>query len=367
MPQESQRPVIVFFLVLFALILYLLFQLFQPFWNTLLLSLILAGLFYPVYRKNEALMKGRSAPAALVTCLLVFLTVFLPLLYFVVALSNETLSLYLSLSEKMSEGKLTLFLEHHRDLWNDFTERFNRLNLPVRAEQLDENVMDLGKKVVYLVYERARVFIANLTKFFVHFLFLLVILFYLFLDGPKLRHFLFSLSPLPEEQEQFLVGRFNEMVRAVLLINGLGGLIQGILGGAVFWILGLPSPLLWGSLMAILAFLPIAGIQIVSIPWAVYLLLTQSYITAVLFIVGFAILSFGVEYVIKPRMVGQQAKMHALLIFFSIIGGLTTFGILGILYGPLIMTAFLSLVELYKKNYEQVLLGGKKAEVDRVT
>ena len=359
MNQESQRPVIFFFLVLLALILYLLFRLFQPFLHTLILSLILAGLFYPVYRRNERLLKGKRIPAALITCLLVFLTVFLPLLYFAVALSNETLSLYLSLSEMVSDGKLTLLLEQQRGLLSDFMERFETLNLPIHTDQLEENAVDLGKKVVFLVYENARVFISNLAKFFVHFLFLLVILYYLFLDGVGLRRFLFALSPLPEDQEQLLVGRFNEMVRAVLLINGLGGLIQGVLGGLVFWVLGLPSPLLWGSLMAVLAFLPIAGIQIVSIPWAVYLLLTQRYLPALFFIVGFALLSFGVEYIMKPRMVGQQAKMHTLLIFFSIIGGLSTFGILGILYGPLIMTAFLSLVELYKKNYEQALMGEK--------
>jgi len=362
-----QRTVIFYFLVLFVLILFFLFRLFQPFLNTLLVSLILAGLFYPVFRWMEKALKGRRVLASLNTCLLVFLTVFIPLLYFVAALSNETLTLYLSLSEKLADGKLLMFWEQHKDDWNRLLERFGSLNLPIHAEALEKDIVDLGKKLVFTVYERARIFIANFAKFFLHFLFLLVILFYLFLDGPRFRKFLFSLSPLPEHQEEFIVEKFNGMARAVLLINGLAGIIQGVLGGLGFWAVGLPSPFLYGSLMAILAFLPIVGISIVYIPAAIYLLIMKKYLAAAAFALCFALLSFVVEYAMKPRMVGQQAKMHTLLTFLSIIGGLTTFGILGILYGPLIMTAFLSLVELYKQTYEKILLGEEDTEASGAT
>lgn len=357
MSPYRQRTVILYFLVLFVLILYFLFRIFQPFLNTLLISLILAGLFYPVFRWLEKALKGRRTLASLNTCLLIFLTVFIPLLYFVAALGNETLSLYTSLSEKVAEGKLLLFWEQHQDDWSQLLERFSTLNLPIRAEELEQDVVELGKKILFTVYEQARIFIANFAKFFLHFLFLLVILFYLFLDGARLRRFIFSLSPLPEHQEQFLVEKFNGMARAVLLINGLAGILQGVLGGLGFWAFGLPSPFLYGSLMAILAFLPIVGISIVYIPASIYLFFMKKYLAGAIFVLCFALLSFVVEYVMKPRMVGQQAKMHTLLTFLSIIGGLSTFGVLGILYGPLIMTAFLSLAELYKQTYEKVLLG----------
>jgi len=357
MSRENQRPVLLFFLFLFTVILYLLYHLFRPFLDTLLLSLILSGLFYPAYRRLERLLRGHRVVASLITCVLVFLTVFLPLIYFVATLSNETYTFYTSLSSKLESGQLQQILSRHRDLWREAMERFDQLHIPIRSEQLELNVVEMGKQGLFLVYEHARALISNLTKFFFHFLFLLVVLFYLFLDGPRLRAFLFSMLPLPESQERFLAGRFNEMARAILLINGLAGLVQGILGGLFFWLFGIPSPFLWGSLMAILAFLPLVGISLVYLPAAVYLLLLKRYIPAVLFVILFFMLSFFVEYVIKPRMVGQQSKIHALLVFLAILGGLSAFGILGILYGPLILTAFLALAELYEQTYEEALLG----------
>jgi len=109
--------------------------------------------------------------------------------------------------------------------------------------------------------------------------------------------------------------------------------------------------------MTFLAFLPLVGISLVYIPAVIILIISKQYLVAVLFLSYFGLLSLIVEYLLKPRMVGQQAKMHTLIILLSILGGMSVFGILGILYGPLIMTAFISLGELYKKTYEKALLG----------
>jgi len=362
MIHENRKPVLWFFLLLFAIILYLLYHLIEPFLHTLILALILSGLFSPVYRRVETLLKGRRIPAALITCLVVFLTVFLPLIYIIATLSNETFTLYISLSGKLGEGQFMMFLERHRHLWEEGMVRLDQLNLPIRSEDLEVNLLEMGKRGIFLVYQQARTLISNLTKFFFHFVFLLLVLFYLFLDGAKLRAFVFSLLPLPEDQERFLAGRFNEMARAVLLINGLLALLQGTLGGLALWAFGIPSPFLWASLMAILAFLPLVGISLVYIPSALYLILLKQYVSAVFFLLFFFLLSFVSEYLIKPRMVGQQANIHALMTFLAILGGLWAFGILGLLYGPLILTAFLALVELYKQTYEEVLLGKRQQE-----
>ena len=363
MIRENRKPVLFFFLLLFCIILYLFYRLFAPFLQTLILALILTGLFFPVYQRLEVLLKGRRMPASLITCLLVFLTVFLPLIYIIATLANETYALYIVLSGKLGEGQFQLYLDSHRPLWDDAMTRLDQMNLPLRSEDLELNLLEIGKQSIFFVYQQARALLSNLTKFFFHFLFLLLLLFYLFLDGARLRSFLFSLSPLPEEQERFLAGRFNEMARAILLINGLLALLQGVVGGLAFWLFGIPSPFLWASLMVIMAFLPLVGISFVYIPAALYLLFLKQYVTAVFFLLFFFLLSFIAEYLMKPRMVGQQSKIHALMVLLSILGGLWTFGVLGILYGPLILTAFLALAELYRQTYEEAVLG-KRLEVD---
>jgi predicted PurR-regulated permease PerM len=152
-----------------------------------------------------------------------------------------------------------------------------------------------------------------------------------------------------------LIEKFNEMAGAILVGNGLGGLIQGGLGGMLFWIFGLPSAFLWGVIMGLLAFLPIIGIGVVLLPTAAYLFLKGNVIVSIFFVLFYFVLSMGTEYLFKPKLVGRRVQMHPLLVFFAIIGGLNLFGILGIVYGPLVVTGFLTLAEIYRTNYQQMV------------
>jgi predicted PurR-regulated permease PerM len=107
--------------------------------------------------------------------------------------------------------------------------------------------------------------------------------------------------------------------------------------------------------MALLAFLPIVGIGAVFVPAAVFLFLQSRLAAGIFFIIFYIILSGGIEYLFKPRLVGKRVRMHTLIVFLSIIGGLKLFGILGIIYGPLVVTAFLTLAEIYQASYQQMI------------
>ena len=160
------------------------------------------------------------------------------------------------------------------------------------------------------------------------------------------------LSPLPTDQEEILISKFKDMSGAILVGNGLAGLIQGFLGGLLFYLFGLKSPFMWGVIMALLAFLPIVGIGVVFLPAAAYLILKGRIAAGIFFIVFYMVVSGGIEYLVKPKLVGRQVQMHTLLVFLSIMGGLKLFGILGIIYGPLIVTAFLTLADIYRVSYQ---------------
>jgi predicted PurR-regulated permease PerM len=161
-----------------------------------------------------------------------------------------------------------------------------------------------------------------------------------------------ELSPLPDDQDRKLMDKFHAMASVVLVVNGISGLIQGFLGGAVFAIFGLGSPFLWGFIMAILAFFPIVGIAVVFVPASIYLFLKGRIAAGIFFIIFYLFVSSIVEYVVKPKLVGNKVRMHTLLVFLSILGGLKVFGILGIIYGPLVITAFLTLTDIYRASYE---------------
>ena len=157
---------------------------------------------------------------------------------------------------------------------------------------------------------------------------------------------------MPDDQDERLILKFKEMAGAVLIGNGACGLIQGVLGGILFSLFGIKSPFLWGVIMGLLAFLPIVGIGAVFLPAAGFLMLSGRMGAGIFFVIFYGLLSGGVEYLIKPRLVGQRVKMHTLLVFLAIIGGLKVFGLLGIIYGPLVVTGFLTLAEIYHTNYQ---------------
>jgi predicted PurR-regulated permease PerM len=110
--------------------------------------------------------------------------------------------------------------------------------------------------------------------------------------------------------------------------------------------------MLWGVIMGLLAFLPIVGIGVVFLPATVILFLMGRYGAAVFFIVFYIVITLLIEYLFKPRIVGKRVQMHTMLVFLSIIGGLKLFGILGIIYGPLVVTAFLTLADIYQHHYQ---------------
>jgi predicted PurR-regulated permease PerM len=208
------------------------------------------------------------------------------------------------------------------------------------------------------LYQQARSMTANIVNFVVNFFFMLLIVFYLLIDSQRLVSFIVGLSPLPDDQDEKLIQKFKDMAAAILLGNGLGGLIQGTLGGIVFALFGFKSPFLWGVIMALLAFLPIVGVGAVFLPAALYLILQGRLAAGIFFIIFYILLSGSIEYLFKPKLVGKRVQMHTLLVFLSLIGGLKLFGILGIIYGPLVATAFLTLTDIYESSYQRIVEPG---------
>ena len=341
-----------FFLLLFVLSALLLGWLLWPFISTLFLAAVVTGIFTPLYRRLNT--RIGASPASLLTCLVIFLVLFIPIVLFVGILSKEAYGLYLMGKNAVLSDQIRHFFEHSRLL-----DRLNALlanvNFKLTGQDLNRAISDLGKVVGLFLYQQASAIASNVLNFIVYFFFMLLISYYLLMDGARLISFVVNLSPLPEDQDKKLISKFKDIAGAILIGNGLGGLIQGTLGGFVFYFFGINSPFLWGVIMALLAFLPILGIGLVFIPAALYLFFNARIAAGIFFIVFYILLSGGVEYLFKPRLVGHRLQLPTLLVFLSIVGGLKVFGILGIIYGPLIVTAFLTLTDIYHANYQKLV------------
>ena len=350
MDQRSPQDITLWvFMSYFLLSIFLVGWLFWPFGSTIVMAAVVTGIFYPLYHR----LTRKVAPsiASLIACVLIFHLVLVPIVFFIGVLTQEAYDLYLMGRDAQINAQVQKILEssHFIESVNQFLGPFG---VQLSGEEIKNTFSELGKSVGLFLYRQTQNTAQNILSFFMNILIMLLVCYYLFIDGKRLLAFLIALSPLPQDEEEQLVRKFQDMAGAILVVNGLGGVIQGILGGVVFALFGLKSPLLWGVIMGLLAFLPIVGIGLVFLPAAVILIISGRLAAGLIFLVIYAVITVGVEYFFKPRIVGQRVQMHTLLVFLSIIGGLKLFGILGIIYGPLVMTAFLTLTDIYHRSYE---------------
>jgi len=353
MTKDYPNPLVFrYFIVLFLLSGLLVVRLLWPFLAILIFSFLLTGIFQPVHAfLNRKLSTGMSS---LLTCLLIVLVVFVPLTFFIVALSNEALDLYKFVKGANINLKLRELLQGNV-LMLRLQEILGEFGVEMHPEGVGEVLSDFAKFVGYSLFDQASAWAANVMNFVFEFFMMILIIFFLLTDHERLVNYILRLSPLPDQQERQLIEKFRDIAGAVLVGNGVCGLIQGVFGGLAFIFFDLGSPILWGGIMAILAFLPIFGIGLVLVPAALLLALKGAVGSGGLLFLFYISLSFSVEYLIKPKMVGEQVKMHTLLVFLAILGGLSVFGFLGIIYGPLIVTAFLTLADIYLENYDPLI------------
>ena len=349
--QEKTSTELIFryFLVIFLITILFVGRILWPFLSILVLSFVLTAIFYPVFDFFNRLTT--PVIGSVLACTIIFLVIFVPLVFLIGTLSREAYGLYLAGSEAVLGQDLKVALQN-----SQIMERLQAVlaNYGIRLtpEHINKGLSQVGSSVGLFLYERISAVASNVLKFVVNFALMLLIIFFLFIDGKKLISFLVKLSPLPDEQDKKLMDKFHAMASVVLVVNGVSGVIQGVLGGLVFAVFRLGSPLLWGFVMAILAFFPIVGIALVFVPASLYLFLKGRIAASLFCLIFYIVVSIGMEYFIKPKLVGGKVQMHTLLVFLAILGGLEVFGILGIIYGPLVITAFLTLTDIYRSTYE---------------
>ncbi len=342
-----------FFIIFLLCSLGLLLGLFWAYISAIVLALLIAGVFYPVYSWVKRRFKDREISASLFMTLFIFLVLIIPLSWFASTLSNEAFEFYNTTRNAVSLQKIQQTFESD-SIW---IQRVKNLGSMVGIEFTPETLQTLtasvGKEVGLFLYNQGRSMASNLFSLLVHFFLMMMTIYYLFRDGMRLKDYIGRLLPVPEAQMEKVVGTFQEMGRAIIIGNGLSGAVQGVLGGFGFFFFGLSSPFLWGSVIAFMAFLPVIGASIVFIPAGVILLLQGNMGMGIGFLIYNISYSSIIEYLIKPRVIGQEMQMNSLLVFIGIIGGIKLFGILGIIYGPLIITIFLTLAEIYRLEYKE--------------
>ncbi|MBM4349142.1 MAG: AI-2E family transporter [Deltaproteobacteria bacterium] len=337
-----------FILLLAFFTFYYLYQVFSPFLASIVWAILLAIAFYPLFLKFQRLLRKRRVLAALAITLFTFLVIVLPVSLLMVSLANEVMDFYHHLDEMIKTGQLQSSLSQIRELplLKGVMERLNRYVDLSSVDPLNFLLKNVQQISVFLFNQTSNL-LKGVSTFVAGFFFTLLSLYYLFKDGDRLLTWIKEIVPFPAKESEMIIERFKAMISATLYGGILIAILQGILGGVSFWILGISSPVFWGTTMAFLSFIPMGGTALIWGPAALFLFLQGAFLKGII-LLGLGILLIGmVDNLLRPFLVSTKTKIHPLLLFFSVLGGIQAFGIIGLVGGPLIVTLFLTLVEIY--------------------
>ncbi len=328
-----------------------------PFSSVILLAVVAAGLIRPSYRRLAGALNGHRRAAAVLICVLLLVVLLVPLFLIAQRVSKEALGIYEISTTQLTEGGLRDMLEQRQDQIDQINRVLEPLGTTFTVDRVSDLLGTLGLRIGGFFYKQGVALAGHLVRFVFGFIFWVVIVYYLLVDGRVFGRWFEDTLPLPVDEQRLVAERFLEMASSLVVGNGVAAVIQGVAGAVAFWALGLNGAVLWGVVMALLAFIPVVGISLIFIPFTIILLFAGETARAVVLFVLLTIVAAVVEYWLKPLLVGRRAQMHTLLVFLSLIGGAVAFGAVGLLLGPLTMTAFLTLAEIYRERYRPFLSG----------
>jgi predicted PurR-regulated permease PerM len=323
----------------------LFFLMVQPFFVPVLLAAVFATLFYPLYEVFVRACRGRRSVASFLCCLVLLLGLILPLFGVAELVAREAVGFFSVVQDKISA--LLAWL-HGFPLVREL-----KLDQLSWRGGLQEVASQAGPLVGSVINATSRGTLQVVLVLFTT----LFTLFYFFRDGKALLRRLRFLIPLDREHKNAIATRFTAVARATVKGTLLIAVIQGSLSGLTLWIFGVGSPFLWGVVVTLLAIIPMAGSWPVLLPAAFLQIATGHVWQGVGILLVSLVVIFNVDNLLRPLLVGQETGMHALMVFFSTLGGIAMFGITGFIIGPMVAALFLSLLDIYSAEFVDDLDG----------
>ncbi|MDH0304329.1 MULTISPECIES: AI-2E family transporter [unclassified Pseudomonas] len=340
--------------VLLALVTIAFIWILLPYSGAIFWAVILGILFSPLQRHLLLRLGGRrnlATATALATCLLVAV---LPVIIISALLVQEGAALY----QRIESGQLDIagYIERGKDMLPAYAQHFlDRMGMG-NLDGLRDKITKWATQGSQFLAGQAFSFGQGTFEFLVSFGIMLYLLFFFLREGAEVARKVRQAVPLPEQQKRRLQLKFKRVVRATVKGNLLVAITQGALGGLIFWVLGIPSVLVWAVLMAFLSLLPAVGAGIVWGPVALYFLLTGAIWQGIV-LTAFGVLVIGmVDNVLRPILVGKDTRMPDYLVLVSTLGGLAVFGLNGFVIGPLIAALFISSWAIFASTKPQVQL-----------
>ena len=340
-----------FFLYLLVVVSLAFFWVLWPFYGAVFWGAVFAIVFNSLFVRLLRKMPAKRTLAALLTLATILVLVILPVGLISVLLTQETASVY----QRVQSGELSFtryFQQIHSALPQWITNLLDRSGLG-NLGLIQARLADSLTQGSQMIATQALSIGQNAFDFFVSFFIMLYLLFFFLRDGGALSRRIKEAIPLEGEIKRSLLIKFTTVIRATVKGNIVVAVLQGALGGLMFWFLGIHAPVLWGTLMAFLSLLPAVGAALVWLPVAVYFLTTGALWQGVL-LIAYGVLVIGlVDNILRPVLVGKDTKMPDYVVLVSTIGGMSLFGLNGFVIGPVIAAMFMSAWDIFMKAREE--------------
>lgn len=318
-----------FFLASFLGIILLSIYLIKSYIITIVGAILLAYIFFPVYKSIQGRLKSKKL-SSLLTTLLVVIIIIIPIFFAANALISESVQFFHNTKDldlSTIEEKTAEYLGGGTGISSYITDNLNKISLGI-ARSTSEFVVGLPKKILSLFV-------------------MLFLMYFLFMEGKSIVEKLRRHIPLKAKQKEELSKRFSNVIYASIYGMIVTAFVQGAVGALGFWIFGVDSPILWGLVTVIVAILPFVGAALVWLPAAIFkLAIGETFNGLGLLFYGIFIIS-TIDNLIRPGIIGSRAKIHPAVVLLGVLGGIEIFGFLGIIIGPLILSIMTIFFDLY--------------------
>jgi predicted PurR-regulated permease PerM len=338
---QKNTPYILF-MALVSLVTVSFFLLIKDFLLACFWAIILAVVFDPTYQRFRQYYKNSDKLSLLLTMLLIILVFIIPLSTITLMVTEESTDYY----NKIQSGEINpqRYFQNTLALLPGFPHIQG-----ISVEQISSSIGKAFEQAVRYVAQQVPALTQNLLNLIVQVALAFYILFFLLRDGHQLMRKFISLIPIGDRIEIELFERFTSVARATVKGGLIVAVIQGCIGGILFWFVGIPAAFLWGMLMIILSLLPI-GSALVWAPAAVVLFLQGQTVNAVI-VLAVGVLAIGlIDNFLRPRLIGKDSKMSDYLVMVSTLGGLAWFSLTGFVLGPIIAALFVTCWEILGKD-----------------
>ncbi|MFA5128235.1 MAG: AI-2E family transporter [Patescibacteria group bacterium] len=310
---------------------------------------IIAGIFYPLYSFLNRKLKVPNLSTA-ITMMIVLAIIVVPIVLIGTLVVSQSIDMYNSLSQNSGTLKTSInaAVEWIRD--NPLTAQLN-----IDQSAITQKFTELAQSLTSFLLNSAKSFTQNSVVFLIMFFITFYSLFFFIRDGEKLLKKIMYLCPLGDEQEKMLYNKFTSTTRATIKGSLIIGLIQGTLGGLMFWVSGINGAVIWGLLMVLLSSVPGIGPYFVWLPAAIIMIIIGHTWIGIGMILFGALVIGTIDNILRPMLVGKDSQMHPLLVLLSTLGGIAVFGISGFIIGPIIASLMLAFWEMYEAHYRKEL------------